>query len=106
MAEKKEVTKEPIVEEVKVTKKNLKEPTTEENKVVKKKLKEEQTDTVEKVTTGYVHIDVFLGTAKPWYGLSEMQVQGFKSFMQGKQYQFGEQAFVPYLEKYLGREVK
>lgn len=49
----------------------------------------------------YVHIDTFLQTAVPYYGLSKMQAAGFKSLMAGKHYQRDEQVFVEELKKYL-----
>lgn len=49
----------------------------------------------------YVHIDTFLQTALPYYGLSRMQAQGFKARMQGKHYQRDEQIFVEELKAYL-----
>lgn len=51
----------------------------------------------------YVHIDTFLETARVLYEMNEMQVQGFKSFMSGKHYQKGDEAFIPPLKKYLGK---
>lgn len=49
----------------------------------------------------YVHIDTFLQTAIPYYGLSQMQAQGFKARMNGKHYQRDEQIFVEELKAYL-----
>jgi outer membrane biosynthesis protein TonB len=49
----------------------------------------------------YVHIDTFLQTAMPFFGLSSVQAQGFKSRMNGKHYQRDEQVFVTELRKYL-----
>lgn len=50
---------------------------------------------------GYVHIDVFLDTAKLLYDLHPYQVAGFKAFMQGREYQIHDTDFVPFLEQYL-----
>lgn len=55
---------------------------------------------------GYAHIDTFLDTAISWFGLTQYQVPGFKAYMQGKFYQKTEKDFIPYLEKYLGRNLK
>lgn len=49
----------------------------------------------------YVHIDTFLQTAIPYYGLSKVQAQGFKARMSGKHYQRDEQIFVEELKAYL-----
>lgn len=58
------------------------------------------------LTSGYVHIDVFLNTARVLFQLSQYQVAGFRAYMQGKAYQKTDADFIPYLEKYLGKEVK
>lgn len=55
---------------------------------------------------GYVHVDTFLGYAQVLYGLSKYQVAGFKAFMTGREYQHDDTDFVPFLEKYIGKEVK
>lgn len=49
----------------------------------------------------YVHIDTFLQTAVPLFGLSNMQANGFKSRMNGRHYQYDEQVFVDELKSYL-----
>lgn len=49
----------------------------------------------------YVHIDTFLGTAIPFFGLTKVQAQGFKARMNGKHYQTDEQVFVRELKAYL-----
>ena len=56
--------------------------------------------------SGYVHIDVFLDTAKVIFSLHPYQVAGFKAFMTGKHYQKRDTDFIPFLERYLGKEVK
>lgn len=58
------------------------------------------------LVSGYVHIDVFLATAKVIFNLHAYQVAGFKAFMTGKHYQKRDTDFIPFLEKYLGKEVK
>lgn len=55
---------------------------------------------------GYVHIDVFLDTAKVIFSLHPYQVAGFKAFMSGQHYQKCDTDFIPFLERYLGKEVK
>lgn len=55
--------------------------------------------------TGYVHIDTFLSTARTLFNLPESQVAGFKAYMSGKSYLYDERDFIPYLEKYLGKEL-
>lgn len=57
---------------------------------------------IEATTLQYVHIDTFLATAKVLYSMNEMQVKGFRAYMEGNHYQKGDQAFVPHLKKYLG----
>lgn len=56
----------------------------------------------EEKTLQYVHIDTFLDTARILFTMSEVQVQGFRAYMAGNHYQKGDEAFVPYLKKYLG----
>ncbi len=53
--------------------------------------------------TDYVSIDTFLETAITLYGLSRVQIAGFKGYMRGKFYQKKDKDFVPYLNKYLGK---
>lgn len=55
---------------------------------------------------GYVHIDTFLSTAKALFNLPESQVAGFRAYMAGRSYLYDEKDFLPYLEKYLGKELK
>lgn len=64
-----------------------------------KKTKEQA---VEVQTLQYVHIDTFLETARILYAMNEVQVQGFRAYMNGNHYQKGDEAFVPHLKKYLG----
>lgn len=49
----------------------------------------------------FYHVDVFLQTAIPMFGLNAMQARGFKASMQGRQYQTDMQIFVNELKKYL-----
>lgn len=49
----------------------------------------------------YIHIDTFLQTAIPLFGLNRMQAAGFKALMNGRHYQTDEQVFVDELKKYL-----
>lgn len=58
---------------------------------------------VEASTTGLVHVDTFLETARVLYDLTNLQVAGFKGYMQGNFYQVEDKDFIPYLEKYLGK---
>lgn len=48
----------------------------------------------------YIHIDTFLQTAIQLYGLSRVQVAGFKAHMEGKHYQQDEMVFVKELKAY------
>ncbi len=79
-----------------------------EKPVVKKEVKKqppvkkkEEPKKKPKVLKPYIHIDIFLQTAIPFYGLSSMQANGFKNRMNGKHYQRDEQVFVDELKKYL-----
>ncbi|AKC05141.2 hypothetical protein kochi14H1_0230 [Enterococcus phage phi EF14H1] len=74
----------------------------ETEKVVKKEVKKEQP----KKPKGYVHVDTFLDYAKVLYGLNKYQVAGFRALMAGREYQHEDADFVPFLEKYIGKEVK
>lgn len=76
---------------------------TEETKQAPKEIKKEKKQPA--VSSGYVHVDVFLDTAKVIFDLHPYQVAGFKAFMVGKHYQKTDTDFLPYLEKYLGKEV-
>lgn len=49
----------------------------------------------------YYHVDQFLQTAIPMFGLNAMQARGFKSRMQGRQYQTDMFVFMGELKKYL-----
>lgn len=48
----------------------------------------------------YVHIDTFLQTAKHLYGLSDMQLAGFRAKMNGQHYQRDELIFLAELKKH------
>lgn len=49
----------------------------------------------------YVHIDTFLQTAVPLFGLNRIQAAGFKAKMNGRHYQSDEQVFIQELKKHL-----
>lgn len=49
----------------------------------------------------YVHIDTFLQTAVPLYGMNNMQAAGFKALMNGRHYQTDELIFLDELKQYL-----
>lgn len=49
-----------------------------------------------------VHIDDFIAEAGHVYGLSDLQVSGFKAYMNKKKYLSSLEAFDPYLKHYLG----
>lgn len=49
----------------------------------------------------YIHVDQFLLTAVPLYGLNNMQAAGFKVHMTGRHYQYDVQVFVQELKQYL-----
>lgn len=55
------------------------------------------------VISPMVHIEDFLGLATEMYEMDKMQQAGFKAYMTGKHYMTDMEAFVPYLEKYLGK---
>lgn len=65
-----------------------------------KKSNKEQ-NSKKKAIKPYVHINTFLQTAVPLYGMSNMQAQGFKSRMNGRHYQRDEKVFMEELKKYL-----
>jgi reverse gyrase len=48
----------------------------------------------------YIHIDTFLKTAVPLYGLSGVQAAGFKAKMSGQHYQRDEKVFLKALKKH------
>lgn len=56
--------------------------------------------------TTYVHVDQFLQTAIPLFGLNRMQARGFKTKMFGRQYLHSMEDFVKELEQYLGKKLK
>ena len=49
----------------------------------------------------YIHIDTFLLSAVPMFGLNNMQAAGFKARMSGRHYQYDEQVFLQELKQYL-----
>lgn len=49
----------------------------------------------------YIHVDTFLKTAIPLFGMSNVQAAGFRALMNGRQYQRDEQVFVDELKAYL-----
>jgi hypothetical protein len=67
-------------------------------------IKEEPVAPVEPVR--YIHVDEFLQTAVPLFGLNRMQARGFKTLMFGRLYQTSMEAFVEELEKYLGKKLR
>lgn len=54
----------------------------------------------------YIHVDQFLQTAVPLFGLNRMQARGFKTHMFGRLYQKSMDAFVTELENYLGKKLR
>lgn len=88
-------------EEAKVKKdEEVKKTTTRTGRTVKKEEKPVKKEKP-KVLKPYIHIDTFLQTAIPLYGLSNVQASGFKSRMRGGHYQRDEEIFVNELKKYL-----
>lgn len=85
---------------MKVTEEKKKKVTTDKEKTTTKK-KKPVPKKEPKVIKPYVHIDTFLQTAIPLFGLTNIQAQGFKSRMNGRHYQRDEQVFVEELKKYL-----
>jgi hypothetical protein len=69
-----------------------------ENKQVTKAKAIEKTPVQPK---SYVHIDTFLQSAVPMFGLSNIQAAGFKARMNGRHYQHDEQDFLQELKQYL-----
>lgn len=55
------------------------------------------------VISPMVHIEDFIEIVGGRYGMDTMQKAGFKAYMTGKQYMTDMEAFVPYLERYLGK---
>lgn len=78
----------------------------EETKVEKASKPEKQVKEQPATLSGYVHIDAFLDTAGVIFNLHPYQQAGFKAFMSGRHYQKRDTDFIPYLEEYLGKEVK
>ncbi|UXQ88933.1 hypothetical protein Thu_90 [Bacillus phage Thurquoise] len=72
---------------------------------VEKEIKEEvkQATEVEPIKP-YVHVDTFLQTAVPMFGMNSMQAAGFKVIMSGRQYQTDETVFLDELKQYLELE--
>lgn len=48
----------------------------------------------------YIHIDTFLKTAVPMFGLTSVQAAGFKAKMNGQQYQHDEKVFLEKLKEH------
>lgn len=86
--------------EIKQEKVNVKKSESSD-KVEKKAVPKKAPKEAPKKIKPYVHIDTFLQTAVPLYGLNNMQAQGFKNRMNGRHYQRDEQIFVDELKKYL-----
>ena len=53
-----------------------------------------------------VHIDEFIEAVRPLIDLNDGKAQGFKAFMAGNHYLQELNDFVPYLESYIGKDVK
>jgi reverse gyrase len=90
-------------------KKNLNEQEKEQEKMVKAAEREARKDVKELKAEAkeqknppkpYVHIDTFLQTAVPLYGLSGVQAAGFKAKMNGQHYQRDEKVFVKALKEH------
>lgn len=97
-----------IIVAKKETKKDKKPKETKVDKKVAPKRAPQKKSTEVKATKKamikpMVHIDDFVGLATEVYGLNTMQQAGFKAYMTGKHYLSDMEAFVPYLEKYLGK---
>lgn len=74
------------------------QPSKEETKKEKPKPK--------KVAKKSVHIDEFIETVRPLYDLNVGKANGFRAYMQGNHYLASLDEFMPYLERYLGKDVK
>lgn len=55
-----------------------------------------------KKAKSYIHIDMFLQTAKFKYNLNRVHMTGFKAYMFGKHYQHSSAEFEKHLKEYLG----
>ncbi|AHN66557.1 hypothetical protein Bcp1_080 [Bacillus phage Bcp1] len=71
---------------------------------VEKEVKEVKQATEVEPIKPYVHVDTFLQTAVPLFGMSTMQAAGFKVIMEGRHYQTDETVFLNELKQYLGLE--
>jgi hypothetical protein len=97
--------KEPVEEEVKAQAVEIvEELPVEEEEVVEEPKEEEKVEEAPPIPVKppkFYHVDQFLQTAIPLFGLNAMQARGFKAKMQGKQYQEDMNIFVNELKKYL-----
>ncbi|ANY29423.1 hypothetical protein [Bacillus phage PK16] len=71
---------------------------------VDKEIKEVKQATEVEPIKPYVHVDTFLQTAVPMFGMSNMQAAGFRVIMEGRMYQTDEKVFLDELKKYLDLE--
>ncbi|WQZ49505.1 hypothetical protein Z3_189 [Bacillus phage Z3] len=71
---------------------------------VDKEIKEVKQATEVEPIKPYVHVDTFLQTAVPMFGMSNMQAAGFRVIMEGRMYQTDENVFLDELKKYLDLE--
>ncbi|WPF70061.1 hypothetical protein BCVP_CDS0033 [Bacillus phage BC-VP] len=69
-----------------------------------KEIKEVKQATEVEPIKPYVHVDTFLQTAVPMFGMSNMQAAGFRVIMEGRMYQTDENVFLDELKKYLDLE--
>lgn len=95
----KEEPKQDKVEKKNKNKKNKPNVPKVEDKPTKEEPKKAPKKTAKKKP--YVHIDTFLQSAKGYFGVTNVQAQGFKSRMNGEHYQRDEQIFIDELKKYL-----
>lgn len=86
-----------------------KETPTKEFKPTKQPEKEVKQDKIKKAPKQgkrAIHIDEFIEAIRPIEDLNEGRAQGFKAFMAGNHYLPELNDFVPYLESYIGKDVK
>lgn len=53
-----------------------------------------------------IHIDEFIEAIRPIEDLNPGKANGFKAYMLGNHYLPSLDAFVPYLERYIGKDVR
>lgn len=78
----------------------------EPTKQPEKEVKQEKIKKAPIQEASAVHIDEFIEAIRPIEDLNDGKAQGFKAFMSGNHYLPELNDFVPYLETYIGKDVK